>query len=92
MARREQLNGNFQPDQTKREEGRLLSRLVAAIALPCNPAPALVTFVLSPSYERIANLNSSIIDLNRLSPHAAWRIANERSIVSIDGCASRCSR
>lgn len=73
-ARQEQLNGNF---QTRPDE----SRLLAAIALPCNPAPALVTFVLSPSYERIANLNSSIIDQTRLSPHAAWRIANERSLV-----------
>lgn len=78
--------------QTRPDERRAdSSRLVAAIALPCNPAPALVTFVLSLSYERIANLNSSIIDQTRLSPHAAWRIANERSIVSIDGCVSRCS-
>lgn len=74
-TRQEQLNGNF---QTRPDERRLL----AAIALPCNPAPALVTFVLSPSYDRIANLNSSIIDQTRLSPHAAWRIANERRLVS----------
>lgn len=47
----------------RQDETRLDStRRDAAIALPCNPAAALVTFVLSPSYERIANLNSSIID------------------------------